>query len=85
MTDCINVRIVTPDGVAYEQSAGYVNIPTPQGSVGILSNHAPMLCAVREGTLLCRKSDGKEEHVPIGCGTARIENNTILLLLQSKS
>ena len=83
MTDRIHLRIVTPNGVAYENDFRYLNIPTPDSSVGILSDHAPMLCAVREGFLLCRRSDGQEERIPVGSGTARVENNTVLLLVQS--
>ena len=83
MTDQIHLRIVTPDGVAYENDFSYLNIPTPDNSVGILSHHAPMLCAVREDVLLCRRSDGQEERIPVGFGTARVENNTVLLLVQS--
>ena len=54
MEDRIALKIVTADGVVLERQVSYVSIPTPDGSVGILADHAPMLCAVGRGVIRCR-------------------------------
>ena len=51
MADPIKLSVVSQEGTAFERNVNYVNIPTPFGSVGVLSGHAPMLCAVAAGLL----------------------------------
>lgn len=81
MADRIHLSIVTPDGTAFENSAEYVNIPTGFGSLGILANHAPMLCAVKKGFLRWRNESGDEGRVLVGDGVANIAENEVTLLV----
>ena len=81
MADRIRLKIVTPSGTALERDANYVNLPTPEGSVGILQNHAPMLCAVGEGRLKCRSEEG-ETLISVSGGVACVENNEITVLTE---
>lgn len=83
MADKISLRIVTPEGTAFEKQVSYVNIPTGFGSVGILANHAPMLCAVRKGVLLCRTEGGEENRVAVGDGVANTAENEVTLLVSN--
>lgn len=79
MEDRIRLRVVTPGGAVLERNVSYVRIPTPEGSLGVLYNHAPMLCALGEGTLLCR-FDGGEQRVALRGGVARVEDNVLTVL-----
>ena len=81
MADRIHLRIVTPTGTALERDVNYVNLPTPGGSVGILANHAPMLCAVGKGKLRCRFEDG-ESLVFVAGGVASVEDNEVTVLAE---
>ena len=82
MADKISLSIVTADGVAFEKKVGYVNIPTSFGSVGILSGHAPMLCAVQKGVLRCTFGDNKESiSVQVSDGVANVAENEVTLLV----
>ena len=81
MADRIRLKIVTPAGVALERKVNYVNLPTFEGSVGILADHAPMLCAVAKGKLKYRSEDG-ESFFAVSDGVASVENNAITLLVQ---
>lgn len=85
MEDRIRLKIVTPSGVAMERDVRYVRLPTPEGSVGILANHAPMLCAVGKGRLLCRFEGEGELSVRLGGGVAEIENNALTVLAEEAS
>ena len=82
MADRIHLRIVTPTGTALERDVNYVNLPTPGGSVGILANHAPMLCAVEAGLIRCRWSGG-EARVRVSAGIASVEHNELTVLVSS--
>ena len=81
MADRIHLSIVTPDSTAFESDAEYINIPTDFGSLGILANHAPMLCAVKKGFLRWRNESGEEGRVLVGDGVANIAENEVTLLV----
>ncbi len=80
MADKISLRIITADGVAWEGNASYVNLPSGGGSVGILGDHAPMLCAVSEGTVRCQV-EGAEQKIRVGEGIANVAANKVTLLV----
>ena len=77
----IHLKIVTPSGPILDKMVNYVNLPTPEGSVGILANHAPMLCAVGKGKLRCR-FEGGESLVFVAGGVASVEDNEVTVLAE---
>ena len=81
MEDRIQLKIVTPSGVLLERNVNYVSIPTPEGSVGVLPNHAPMLCAVGRGKVKCRFESG-ENSVQVSGGVASVGNNEVTVLAE---
>ena len=81
MADRIRLKIVTPSGTALDRIVNYVNLPTPDGSLGILADHAPMLCAVGRGRLKCR-FEGGESFVSVSDGVASVENNELTVLVE---
>jgi F-type H+-transporting ATPase subunit epsilon len=80
MANCFRLCVQTAEGVVLEGAAEYCNLLTADGSVGILANHAPMLCAVREGTALFRMENGEEKRLRLSAGVADIRNNTVTVL-----
>ena len=81
MADRIHIMVVTPEGVALDRAVNYVNLPTPEGSVGILADHAPMLCALRAGRLKCRAEE-EECFVSVSGGVASVEDNALTVLTE---
>ena len=80
MAESFRLSVVTAEGTVFADSVDYVNIPTGFGSLGILANHAPMLCAVEKGVLRCTQ-EGKTIRIRVGSGVANVENNEVTLLL----
>lgn len=80
--DRIALHIVTGDGPVLERQVEYVNLPTGFGSLGILPNHAPMLCAVEAGVIRCRWSGG-EARIRVSAGVASVEENDLTVLVTS--
>ncbi len=76
----ITLHVLTGEGPILERTVESVNLPTSFGSVGILKGHAPMLCAVEEGILRCRCSEGTLR-LRVGAGIASVENNEINVLV----
>ncbi|MCR5089035.1 MAG: ATP synthase F1 subunit epsilon [Oscillospiraceae bacterium] len=80
MANCFQFQIITAEGTLLDEKAEYCNVPTGSGSVGILANHAPMLCALREGTVRCRTAGGTEKCVKISDGVADVRDNSVTIL-----
>lgn len=85
MKDLLHLSIITAEGAAYDRMVGYVNIPTPTGSVGVLSGHAPMLCAVKKGLVRCGFGAGRGQSIHVGSGVANIDSNQVTILVSDAS
>ena len=85
MEDRIALKVVTAEGVVLERRVNYVSIPTPDGSVGILCDHAPMLCAVGKGNVRCRFDGTQTDSVAVSGGVASVENNKLVILAETKN
>ncbi len=83
MANSIQLRVETAAGLCFDRSVSYVSLPIPGGSIGILSNHAPMLCAVSQGLIRCRDDSGRQYELLTGEGAAQVENNTVTVLCTS--
>lgn len=78
--DKIRLRIVTSDGKAWERAVSSVTLPTSFGSLGVLSGHAPMLCAVKKGVLKCRFGEGESARVEVCDGIANVTGSEVTIL-----
>ena len=81
MEERIHLKVVTLVALALEKDVSYVNLPTPEGSVGILANHAPMLCAVGKGKVRYR-FEGGESFVFVSGGVASVGDNEVTVLAE---
>ena len=80
MANCFHLCVMTAEGTLVDEKAEYCNLPTAGGSVGILADHAPMLCALNEGKVRCRMEDGTERVFCIPSGVAEIRDNRVTIL-----
>lgn len=81
MADAIHLSAVSSNGKSWERQVSYVNLPTDFGSLGILRNHAPMLCALTKGTVKYRFDTDAVGYLRISDGIANIADNEVTLLL----
>ena len=80
MANCFSLSVMTAEGTVLEGRASYCHLPTTMGSVGILADHAPMLCALREGEVLCRMEDGTEKILKVSAGVGNVRENSVTIL-----
>ena len=80
MANCFHLCVKTPEGTAYDGQAEYCNLPTAGGSVGILADHAPMLCALTGGEMRFRDEGGAEKSFRLSAGVANVRANTVTVL-----
>ena len=80
MANCFHLCLMTAEETMLDEAAEYCRIPTADGSVGILADHAPMLCAVCEGEVRCRMEDGRERKFYVPAGVASVRDNSVTIL-----
>ncbi len=55
MADSISFEVVTPEGLKFQDDVYQVNLPTPQGYIGVLPNHVPLITIVTPGVIVIHK------------------------------
>ena len=79
MADPISLRVLTAEGVAFEERAASVIAPGEVGYLGILRNHAPLVTTLKPGTLTWR-SGSASQSCQIGAGILEVRRNTVIIL-----
>lgn len=83
MADRIKLSVVTAEGDSHEKMVNYVSLPTAFGSVGVLSGHAPMLCAVKSGILKYRVGENSVFRLSVSDGIANVADNVVTVLVNT--
>ena len=77
----MTVDILTPDKHLFDGEAIYVGLPGIGGSLGILSNHAPLVTTLASGEIVVR-TDNEELSFNVKGGTVEVLNNHVTILAQ---
>ena len=76
----LQVCIMTPARVFWNEEAEELILPTNTGQMGVLSNHAPLITALDIGALMIRtKQDWRA--VALMGGFALVKNNQVTILV----
>lgn len=73
------LRVRSPEGLVFVGPVVAVCLPVPDGYVGVLARHAPMLAALRCGVLKVSHADGTTEIMAMGEGFAQVSRDTMRL------
>ena len=73
------LKLISPEGVKYDQEVIQATLPTPNGQITILPNHEPLVALLSAGEILL-KIDGKEHVLATEGGIVEIANNTVKIL-----
>ena len=57
----LSVRLVTRSGELFSGQAGFVSLPTTEGSIGIMAGHQPLLATIGKGQVKV----GKKKTIPM--------------------
>ena len=79
--DELHLLLSCSDGECWEKDVSSVTLPAVNGLLGVLRGHAPMLCALREGTVSCRTAAGESFRIHVSEGIANVADNQVTLLL----
>jgi F-type H+-transporting ATPase subunit epsilon len=78
----LKCSVITPEGKAFEGPAEEVVIPAHDGEIGILHNHAPLLCKLGSG-LLRVAENSTMVRLFIEGGFCQVVENRVTVLTQS--
>jgi F-type H+-transporting ATPase subunit epsilon len=73
------LEIVTPDRAVLDEEVESLVVSAFDGSLGVLANHAPLLCVIRPGEVAVTKS-GASRRYAVGFGFLEVGGNRAILL-----
>nr|YP_010848852.1 ATP synthase CF1 epsilon subunit [Alyxia sinensis]QXL58545.1 ATP synthase subunit epsilon [Alstonia mairei]WEV93502.1 ATP synthase CF1 epsilon subunit [Alyxia sinensis] len=76
----LNLCVLTPNRIVWDSEVKEIILPTNNGQIGVLPNHAPIATAVDIGILRIRLN-GQWLTMSLMGGFARIGNNAITVLV----
>ncbi len=80
MAKLFQVDIVSPDGPAWSGEAEFVVARTPEGEIGILADHEPVMAALVQGTVSVDGADGSRTNVDVEGGFLQVLDNQVTLI-----
>lgn len=79
------LKIITPQGIAYEGTVVHTFLPTEDGFAGVLAHHAPYLVSSKGGKMTARESNGLEKNFRVGPGFFEVNHDQAVFLTQTCS
>ena len=76
----LNLEIVTPEKRVLSETVDVVTVPTASGEVGILTDHAPLISALKSGILSYNRGGGATERMVISGGFVEVSANKVSVL-----
>ena len=76
----LQVSIMTPDRLFFNDQAEEIVLPSNTGQMGVLTNHAPLMTALDIGVMLIRKSTEWTSVALMG-GFALVQQNQVTVLV----
>ena len=78
----LNVRVITPDKVVWDNDVQEMILPSTSGQLGILPGHAPLTTALSSGVMRIRV-DREWKNIALMGGFALVEDNDVKILVNA--
>ena len=78
-----HLSIVTPEKVFFEAEIKSLQVPGTEGYLGVLSNHAPLITAVKPGKIEFQDAEGKLYTLAVTSGFLEVSRNKANLLVEA--
>lgn len=74
-------KILSPERIVYTNEARMVVVPTPDGEIGVLPLHAPLVSTLGQGEVRVLYGDGKAvEVIAISGGYVQVHEDRVIVL-----
>lgn len=74
------LKIVTPDGITYEDTIEQVSVPTQSGEITVLPRHIPLVSVLKAGELRVVKA-GEEIILAVSTGVLEVRPSSEIYIL----
>jgi F-type H+-transporting ATPase subunit epsilon len=81
----ITLKVLTAEGLAFEDEAVSVVARGERGYVGFLYRHAPLVTTLSPGKLSWRRPDGARRTARLGSGLLEVVKNRLTILTDTVS
>jgi F-type H+-transporting ATPase subunit epsilon len=78
----IQLEIVTPERLVYDDEVDSVNVPGVEGELGILPHHAPLVSTLGYGELRIRKGGAEESFAIVG-GFVQVRPDKVVVMAET--
>ena len=78
----MHLEIITPDKKLFEDEVKYISLPGIDGSFGILDKHAPIISALKKGTVQVTDKVSAKHNFEINGGVVEVLNNKVVVLAE---
>ncbi len=75
----LNLEIVTPEKKVLSEAVETVTVPTTNGEIGILTDHAPLISTLKSG-VLSYTGGGATEKMAVSGGFVEVSGNNVSIL-----
>ena len=79
MAPTFKLEIVTPERVFLSETAEMVIVKTPQGELGVLAGHIPLVVAIDIGPIKIRKAGGEELEAVLTEGFMEVKQDKTII------
>ena len=80
MAATFSLDIVTPERTVLAETVSAVQLPSVDGSLGILANHAPLLAELGVGECVVKLPNGAEEQLVVSGGFVEVNGKKVTVL-----
>jgi len=82
MAETFEIEIVTPERVVERDQVTELQLPTPNGYIGVLAGHAPLITEVGIGEISYR-ADNVPYKIAVAWGFAEVLQNKVTILAET--
>lgn len=77
------LEVVTPEKLVLSEEVQFVVVPAVEGELGVLRNHAPLVCGITVGVMRYTLPDGTRRNVAVGEGFMEVIDNEVKVLTET--
>jgi F-type H+-transporting ATPase subunit epsilon len=85
MADQVNFELVSPEKILLSEPVDMVVVPGVEGNFGVLPGHAPLISAIRPGTIDVYSGSTIAERIFVAGGFAEVTNTRCTVLADEAS
>lgn len=80
MANTFQVDVVSPEATVWSGTATFVLAKTPDGELGIMANHEPLMGSLVTGAVIVEAEDGSRTTIGVHGGFLQVLDNQVTLI-----